>query len=303
MRRVRKRSYAGPLQPGKRSAYVRKGPAPRALAHKAPKPRYRANLKLSKPFKAVLNKFLDGHTQTHWVTNFIRDQLPILGPTGPDGLFALIPKVTQAGVPTIGVPTGMTNNIASREGSKIRLKSLSVALTLRMDPAWHIDDPNATAIYYKVYLLSCKKIADYNQMVNAYFGAGALEDKQFRDAADSAKWDKYMENRENPINSELFTVHDMRSGTLSHGLVSNNTAADAASVRVPSAIANLHLKVKCKSKILKYEEPASTIPANFQPFLWIGWKAYNGHDWISAAGPPGLLHGVGCIRMSFDDMS
>jgi len=299
-----KRKYAGPLQPGKRSAYVPQGPAPKALAPKRRKPRYRATLKLSKPFKAVLNKYLDRDTQTHWVTGFIRAQtvlpLPILGNMGPNGLFELIPKVVQAGVPTIGTTTGMTNNISSREGSMIRMKSLTVGLTLRLDPAWHIDDPNATAIRYKVMILSCKKVASYNLMVQGYFGTGGFEDKQFRDGAEPAKWDRYMEGFDHPVNSELFTLHDMKTGTLSHGLVSNNNTP--ASVRVPCAIHNLRLKVKCKSKILKYEEPGATIPANFQPFLWIGWKAYNGHDWISGA-PPALLHAVGNVRMSFDDFS
>lgn len=295
----RKRTYA----PATPTTAKRSRVAPKALAPKTRKPRYRANLKLSKPFKQVLNSYLQKDTQTHWVTGFIRAQtvlpLPILGNMGPNGLFELIPKVVQAGVPTVGTTTGMTNNISSREGSLIKMKSLSVGLTLRLDPAWHIDDINATAIRYKVMILSCKKVASYNLMVQGYFGTGGFEDKQFRDGAEPAKWDRYMEGFDHPVNSELFTLHDMKTGTLSHGLVNSITQG---SVRVPSVIHNLRLRVKCKSKTLKYEEPGATIPANFQPFLWVGWKAYNGHDWISGA-PPQLVHAVGNVRMSFDDLS
>lgn len=299
-----KRKYAGPLQPGKRSAYVPKGPAPKALRKKSVRKNYKAAYKLSKPFKQVLNKFLDSSKQTHWVTGLIRDQLvlplPKLQNQGPNGLWELIPKVYQVGQTVTGGGE-MPDNIESREGSKIKMKSLSVSLTLRMDPGWHIDDPNATAIRYKVLILTCKKQATYNQMVQAYFGTGAYEDEQFRDGAKTAKWDKYMEGFDHPVNTELFTVHDMKTGTLAHGLATGDISGSA--VTTPSSIHNLILRVKCKSKTLLYEDPGATLPTNFQPFMWIGWKAYNGADWISPIATPGILHAVGSIRMSFDDLS
>jgi len=296
------------LAPGTGVTYAKRArAAPKALAPKARKRNYKAAYKLSKPFKQVLNTFLDKDNQTHWVTGFIRDQvvqpLPTLGNAGPIGLMSLIPKVVQAGVPTIGSTSGMTNNIESREGSMIRMKSLNVGVSLRLNPKWHIDDEHATAIRYKVVLLSCKKVTAYNLMVDGYFGTGGFEEKQFKDGAQPAKWDKYMSGFDHPVNSDLFTVHDIKTGTLARGLVNNNAQGDAASVRVPNCIHNFTLKVKCKSKILKYEEPGSTLPTNFQPFLWIGWKSYDGYDWISASPQPTLVEMVGNVRMSFDDMT
>ena len=297
-----KRKYAGPLQPGKRSAKV--SAPPKALQKKAVRRNYRASYKLSKPFKQVLNTFLDQDKTTHWVTHFIRDQLisplPFLATAGPNGIFAITPKITQAGTTIVGGGS-MPANLESRQDWRVKLKTLSVGLNLRMDPTWHIDDINAQAIRYKVLLLSCKKVpGDYNQMVNSYFGG--YENQQFKDGAEATKWDKYMENFDNPVNSALFTVHDMKEGTLSRGMEENATTP--GSIRIPPVIRNIHLKVKCKSKILKFDTPGSTLSANFQPFLWIGWKSYNGHDWISGlpGTVPGLLHATGAVRMSYDDM-
>lgn len=192
-----------------------------------------------------------------------------------------------------------TDDITSREGSQIRTKSMTLDLTLRMDPSYDITNANLTAIRYKAMILTCKRGGAQNDLVGEFFPG--LQDMMFREGATPKPWDRFMETWDNPINTEIFTVHDQITGTLQRGLAAGDVSGSA--VHTPSNIHNRKMHIKCKSKILRYDTPESTLPSNFTPFLWIGWKAYNGSDWISPINTPEILHMVGSFRMGFDDMS
>ena len=113
-----------------------RGPAPKALRRKTPKRNYRASLKLSKPFKQVLNKYLDKDQQTHWVQQDIPDTgvqgIPFQQTSGaPSGIIELTPKIYQVGATQLGGAI-QVDNLESREGSQIKLKSWTVNLLTRL---------------------------------------------------------------------------------------------------------------------------------------------------------------------------
>ena len=288
--------------------------APKALAPKRRKPRYRANLKLSKPFKAVLNQFLDSKHETHWETLDIPrewiQQYPIKHPAtaAPRGFYRILPPITQAGITVVGGGV-MTNNIESREGSKVRLKSLSVSLQLRLNPTYqgmpaHAPE-DATGIRFKVFLLSCKAESSYTDVVKDYFQTAnttGLQIQQFKNGKDPVMWDDKMEHYDFPINTNLFTVHDSKQGMLLKGEVLGQPGAGGIAM-APSAVRNLRLKVKCKSKILKYDTSGSQYPTNFNPFCVVFWKTMNGYSYLGQYPTvPEFVQCVGSSRMSWDDM-
>ena len=313
------RKYAGPLQPGKRSAYVPKGGAPKALQSKIKKQYPNRKYKLSKPFKTVLDKHLKSQDETHWQTINIKQSYvpprPYM-PTGqgPQGMHLLMPKIAQVGVPTVGVPTGETANIESRTGSKIKMKSLTCNLTLQLNPRFAISAPglpnniNCCGIYYKIMICTCKLVPNYSDFVPRYFVPGTtpgLEDEIFRDGAATDNWDHNLENTSLPVNTNMFTVHAQKSGYLTQGFYGPDTATGALQTQgvMPLAMRNIKLKVNCKSKILKYTELDTVYPTNFQPFLIIFWKSLDGYDYITPQTTPTFVNVAGKAHIAWDDLS
>lgn len=289
--------------------------APKALAPRTRKPRYRANLKLSKPFKAVLNKFLDSKHERHWVTldidKFWAPSKPLRAvPDDPIGLYPIMPPCTQAGIAVVGPgqSTVMSSNIESRAGQKSRIRSLRVSLTLRLNPTYlgfetapsHPED--ATGLKYKILVFSSKTNSEYGDFVKEFFGSGTngTQNEWFKAGNTAEPWDANMCHIDRPVNSQLFTTHASVTGTLTKGELTG--AAAAGYTNTISATRTHVLNVRCKNKILRYNSTNATLPTNFQPVVAIMWKALNGYDYIvQQPHVPNFLQVVGNVRMSFDD--
>lgn len=302
---MKRRRVPAPI-PGYRKTAKPSVPPPKALKRKTPKRNYKASLSLSKPFRQVLDTYLDKDKQAHWVTLPIPDQgtppIPYLGQGGQySGIYQIFPKIHQVGQ-SGGGPAMQTDDISSREGSKIKCKSMGLNLSIRLNPYFNPDNHGLTHIRYKVMLLSCKKFSQWNDIQSNFFDSTQgehLESQMFLRAAEPVHWDSKMENFEDPVNTAVFTVHDTKTGVLNRGLSYGDINGSA--VQVPSPVHNLHLNVKCKSKILRFDDPGHARPSNFCPFLWIGWKTYDGTDW-SGANALNVARIVGNFKFSFDDM-
>jgi len=201
--------------------------APKALTTRRRRRNYRANYKLSKPFKSVLNKFLTSKQERHFTTIDIPRQWlfphPLKdGPDPPIGIQCIMPHITQVGIPTIGGAV-MSDNIEARSGANLRMRSLTVSLSLRLNPTYlgyTGDDPeDATGIRYKIYILSMKNETQYNDVVKEYFGNGltGVQLNLLKNGNTTEPWDAKMEHWNYPINSQLFTTHAVRSGQLTKG--------------------------------------------------------------------------------------
>lgn len=290
---------------------------PKALEKKISKALPR-NLKLTTPFRKILDKHLKSQDETHWQTIAIKQSYVPPRPyqptgQGPIGMHLLMPKIAQVGVPTVGVPTGETANIESRTGSKVKLNSLTCDLTLQLNPRFSQSAPglpnniNTIGVYYKVMICTCKLVPSYSDFVPRYFVPGTtpgLEDEIFRDGAATDNWDKNLENCSLPVNTNMFTVHAQKSGYLTQGFFGgNSTGTYQSNGAMPIALKNIRLKVNCKSKILKYTELDTIYPTNFQPFLVVFWKSLDGYDYITPATTPSFVNLAGKAHMSWDDLS
>lgn len=276
---------------------------PKALTVKRRRRNYKNTYKLSKPFKQVLNKVLDKDVETHWETVPIKQQnlppQPRMGASGPVGMQLIMPRVPQVGVPTIGVPSGEFATIASRVGSKIDLKSFSVNLMMRLNPAFTSN--SATGVWYQVLLCTCKKVVVYNDFVTAYFAQGGLKDSVYKQAAEPKGYTPDMADISDPINTNLFTVHDRKEGILSKGQIIPSGITE--NVFAQSAYKQLKLKINVKSKVLKYNQPEETYPNNFQPFILFFWKDLNSQDYTLTNPVPDYLEVSGKAHMSWHDMT
>lgn len=312
----------------RRSSYLRAGRArratkvatrrtPLALAPKRRKPHYRANLKLSKPMKSVLNSFLQSKEQTHWNSvdidrNYIFPYPLKNGGNPPTGIYRCLPSIQQAGIVSLAYPQGQPNNIGSREGVQVRLKSMTVNLQIRLEPTYtglndNVDPSDCVGISYKIYVLSCKAEAAYEDVIKDFFGANGLNDsglqiELFKKGPDPTQWDALTENLYLPLNTNLMTCHATASGTLSKGQASHPQGG-GTSVHYPAACRYHRLKLKVKSKILKYAKPEDLWPANFDPFVIVLWKSANGFDFTSNfPETPDFVQVCGSVATSWDDM-
>jgi len=297
----RKYSPSNPRSYRKRGSYYgSRAPAPKALRPKYRKRNYRASYKLSKPFRQILGKYLDKDKETHWVQQDIADTgvqgIPFQQPSGaPSGIIELMPSIHMVGAPLMG--GGIQEaTLETRQGSQVKLKSWGVNLSIRLNPDYSTSQAYMAGVRYKIMVISCKRASDFKDVMADYWntaGSNNWQNELFLEGATPQAWDSLMQNFENPVNTNLFTVHAMRTGTLTRGMLDGDG-------HMPLAVRNLHMKIKCKSKMLKFlPGGATTKPENWQPFLWIGYKAYDG----SALHSGNYCHVVGNSKIAFDDMA
>lgn len=305
------RKYAGPLRKGERSAYVpgTRRRAPKALQSKIKKPDPSSRYKLTKPFKTILDKHLKSGEETHWETVAFKDQFIPPRPRqaqgqAPQGIQLVMPVITQVGVPIIAGGV-QTDNISSREGSQIKLKSMTAHINLRLNPNYNPASDSGSGIYYKVMICTCKVAPQYNDFITNFFTGpgGALENQTFKDGATPQNWDKDLQNLSDPVNTNMFTVHASKSGFLTRGESTASVATTAPGIHMPQAMKQLRLKVNCKSKVLKYTQLDTSYPTNFMPFIVFYWKALDSYDYISQATVPRFVSASGKIHTSWSDMS
>ena len=285
-------------------AKTRPRSAPKALQVKKKPVNVKTAFKLSKPMKELVDARIDANKQDHW----IRSSYPWQGLQGiphqtfgspPSGILPIIPKIAQAG--TVGPGAQLTSNtISSREGNQVQLKSIVVNLNLCMSPTYADTSAAHGGIRYRVIIFSCKKYSTYNEAVANFFDLASsdnLQDDFLRDGAETKPWNSLMEDFDLPVNSEMFTVHAQRTGKLNRGVAYGDTTGSSAVMKFPNVTLKIPLKVK--SRKLLFNEPTETLPTNFNPMIWIGYKAYDGTTLHSG----NFIHVVGNSVVRFEDIS
>lgn len=308
------RKYSGPLQRGARSAYVpglrRNLRAPKALQPKIRKRNPVRAYKLTRPFKTILNKHLKSKEETHWATVAIKQQFLPPRPRHPNpaqqpqGIQLILPKITQVGVPVIAGGV-QTDSLESREGSQVKLNSMTADIVLQLNPNYNPANDHATGIFYKVMIVTCKVTPNYIDLIPNFFtgGGGALENQTFKDGADPVNWNKDLQDLSLPVNTNMFTVHASKQGFLARGESTANTATQPPGIHMPLAFKHLKLKVNCKSKVLKYTQLDTIYPTNFQPFILFYYKAMDSFDYIGQASTANFVEVSGKVHTSWKDLS
>lgn len=256
----------------------------------------------SAPLKKFVDKRIESHNPDHWVrTSYAWTGLqgiPHQQASGaPSGIFPIIPKIAQ--VTQIG-PGGQlqTATISSREGNQITLKNIIINLNLVMSPTYAEQLPSNAGIRYRVIVFSSKKYSQYNDTMNNYWDTAGSDNMQMnflRDGADSKEWNEKMEDFDLPVNTEYFTVHAQRTGKMNRGVAIGDSTGSTTNMPMPNVTLKIPLKVK--NKKLLYRDPVSNLPSNFNPMLWIGYKAYDGTFLHSG----NYFHMVGNSVVQFED--
>lgn len=277
-------------------------PVPKAMQKKTASVPASTDLKLSKPMKQLVQSQINASKLDHFKrTIYLWNGLQGIPyhPTGgaPSGIYNIIPSIHQVGAALIGGGQ-QPDDISSREGNSISLKNIVCNLNLILSPSYNSETASNSGIRYKILILSCKKYSQYNDMVDNFFDtAGSLNMQKlmFKDGAQAVGWDENMQNFELPVNRDLFTVHAERNGKLNRGLNIGDSGEGYTTNQM--ATATLKIPLKVKSKKLKYETPKDYLSTNFAPFIWIGYKAYDGTVLHSG----NYLHMVGNSVISWEN--
>lgn len=265
--------------------------------------RYRKySAKKSTTLKKFVDKRIDAANPDHWIRQEIAwtgiQGIPFVQTSGnPSGVFQVIPKIYQVGAALQGGQVQQAT-IESREGNQVHLKNITINLNLVMSPTYGDTDPAHAGIRYRVIIFTCKKYSQYNDTINNFFdttGSDNLEQSLLRDGADGRPWDSYMQNFDLPVNTEMFTVHAQRTGKLDRGVAIGDSTG--STTRMPMPNVTLKMPLKVKSKKLLYNEPNEALPSNFNPILWVGYKAYDG----TALHSGNYIHVVGNSVIQFED--
>ena len=283
-------AYSGTAQRGGRSAalaasriqaaYRRKysRPAPKAIQKKYAKIPTGSTYKLSKPMKALVQSVVDANRPDHWGMVLAGQSLCRYGADAASGasLIPLIPGIEQAAYDRGTVLADIqSDNLNSREGKSIKLKSIKGRLTVLLHPNT-LPGPNpaqgdlTSSIYIRILVLSAKNRPTFKQVTDDWIGF--LLPNLFLDQnTKPMTWQGHPELVAQPVNRTLFTVHSDKTVLLSRGALIEDTVGQWENARMmshmPSMIHHFPINVKCKGKILQYLDSKAIYPTNFAPFI------------------------------------
>jgi len=284
----RKRTYATPPTTAKRART-----APKALAPRRRKPRYSASLKLSKPFRTVLDSYLTRRDVKHWVQrNYATRQFPNVPITGAH-LIPVLPNIDQAGAP----PNQDPNSVATREGNFVRLKNISLDLRFYIpadDLAYSADRASIEVI---VAVLSSKTYKTFAEVATNWDVGEQISTMLMQYDDTPVQYFGRPDSNLLPFNTQAFTVHDQKRFYMNRGMIINDSAVPTPGAtgagHMPTVVKKCRLNIKCKGKVLKFASPEEPLPTNFGPFLWVGF-AYTNNAAATTAGVPFMYGRTTC---------
>lgn len=275
------RKYAGPLQPGRRSAKV-----PKALVRSVPK-KYKPNYKLSRPMSKAVKKIVNKMEETNEKqkvafgagsgANYDNKDFPGI-PQNSTDLMRLIPTIDQ----------GVERD--ERQGAKIRMTSLTgtffAHIPAALTPATPAENSAVSGIQCRLLILSCKQVQAVGQF-ESNWSAGQLFNRQFlKNGSDATGFNGDLWSLRWPVNTQLFTKHYEKYFMLKRGYVRGDTANGATTT--PEVAVIKKFRIKCKNKILQFNEPSTTEHTNWSLF---GILLYANNDSSLTTGSPGPVKG------------
>lgn len=170
-------------------------------------------------------------------------------------------------VPSIGQGTGDSQRV----GSKITAQKLNIRGYLRMVLNDTVDSTSSQSAIVRLMVVSNRSIANWEQAsANGTWLSTLLKKGGTTSAFTGAISDLYA-----PINRDAFIVHYDKRFYLNQAFL-NSIGASPPSTVVSQDIKNMikffNINIKCKNKVLKYDNTISSInPLNFSPMLVLGY--------------------------------
>jgi len=216
------------------------------------------NLKLSKPVATLVQKRIEKGNPTKF-TNWHqrRYQFSNLISQSPNTrINNVIPNIAQ----------GPERN--DRTGATLRLMNINIKgrVDIPADDNPPLGNEDRALIYVRLMVLSNKQNKNRNDLETNW--NSQYNDYVFKDnSAPFAPTGQYSDMLSN-INRETFTVHKDMVIKLQRNYPYSYSPApgDGATLQKPTS-REFNFNLKCRNKLLKYNEPADTQPQNWQPFV------------------------------------
>lgn len=278
------RGYLPPRHPARAPA-----PKPPALVKAVPK-KYKPKYKLTVPMRKEVKKICSGFEETNEKlkvafgsgsgTNYQNKDFPGI-PGGSTDIMRLIPNIKQAG-------DGNPASRDTREGNKIRLTNLSGTfychIPAALTPSTQVEASAIAGTQCRLLILSCKQVQAVGQL-QANWSAGQQFNRQFLKNGDQASgFNGDLYSLRWPVNTSLFTKHYDKYFTLKRGYIRGT----AGTTMTPEVCFIHKFRIKCKNKILKFNEPANEEHTNWSVF---GLLLYANNDSSLTDLSPGPVKG------------
>lgn len=274
------RKYAGPLMPGQRSAKV-----PKALVRAVPKkykPKYKLTIPMRKEVKKICNKMEEVNEKNYCAygtsgtgyTNHDYSGRPVQNTE----VMRLIPSI----------PQGVERD--EREGAKIRMTSLTgtfyAHIPARLTPTTQAEASAIAGIQCRLLVLSCKQVQSLGQFEQNW-NAGQFFNRQFlKNGSEPISFQGDLWSLRWPVNTQLFTKHYDKYFTLKRGYIRGDTTSGATTT--PEVAFTHKFRIKCKNKILQYNDPSNSEHTNWSLFAVL---LYANNDSSITSGSPGPVKG------------
>lgn len=255
-----------PLHPalgGNKAVYRRHASATaiQAVVRRKQKQRTYKNLKLARPVDKLVQRKIDKNNPSKYITfHQRRYQFSNLIADDPlNRIHAIIPYIAQ----------GTQRN--DREGAKVKLASCNIKGRIDIpaddNPALPIGaNEDRAQIYVRLFVLSVKQTAILSSVASGW-NAGYNDYFFKNNASPTAPQGNYLDML-SEVNREMFTVHHDKVMKLDRnlGYFPDPTSTSGAGTQKPVS-REFNIKLKCKNKILDFNQPGSVQPQNFQPFV------------------------------------
>lgn len=271
------RKYAGPLLPSQRSAKV-----PKALKPK-PKPKSKQpKYVLAKPMKALVTKEINKREETNerqYQSRLV--ELPNI-PDQNTHIFRVFPEIFQAGQIDPATSDPYPSNRETRQGTKIRAMNLKVQGRIFIPVDSDTIDNDRACLSCRLLILSCKKYRKWDDVFNNWDTGSELQPDLLKNGSESVAFDGYQFGLNLPVNDQLFTTHHDSKFLLNRGVIQNRTYGNVpvtegyGSAHMPFAIHYFKKSVKCKNKIIQFNDETYSSPTNFAPFAVLLYSYTNG---------------------------
>lgn len=259
--------------------------------------------------KALVTKAIDSGKPDHWGMVWAGNSNCRYAADEANGA-SLIPLIP--GIQTAGYDAGtlisdiQVNNLNSREGKSVKLKSIRGKLNVFFKPETvPLSGPQGTdllsSVYVRVLTLSAKNRPTFKQVQTDWIGV--LQPHLFLDNKTRAYgWAGAPEQVHQPVNRQLFTVHQDQTALLHRGSLYQELIGSAVDqyvmAHMPSMGKTFNIEVKCKNKTLNYDQVSDLYPSNFGPFVVV---LYSTATQSSSAAIQNTAIKHGSFKMTYED--
>ena len=164
-----------------------------------------------------------------------------------------------------------------RIGQQIRAQKLNVKGYIKLNVNQLTDSTTLPSVIARMMVVSMKTAGNFNDAQTQAARIGTLLKK----GGTTTAFTGLISDIHAPINTDVFTVHYDKRFYLNQSFI-NVTGPSPATTILSQDIKNtlkfFNINVKCKNRILKYDEDVSsdTLPTTFAPFLLLGYAYLDG---------------------------